>query len=238
MATAGSGSLSAKVPKEDQDGVDMMPPGDTPAEGWYQGSAAGLYAPDRAGEAQVAQKGAPHQRGEAQRAALLEQAEEALVARERASQPAATALRNGRADQETRRSTRTHEDITDRQKDLHVIPQRRAAEEEKKTTQQSRLPSIREQQASLVRWVSAKRAEAGRILSEVRLAAAEILTPAEARREPAVAWTAATETLTPAEARREPAVAWPAATEIPTPAEARREPAVARPAATETLTPA
>ena len=135
----GKGTSSAIVPKEDQDGVDMMPPGDTPAEGWYQGSAAGLYAPDRAGEAQVAQKGAPHQRGEAQRAALLEQAEEALVARERASHPAATALRNGRADQETRRSTRTHEDMTDRQKDLHVIPQRRAAEEEKKTAQQARL---------------------------------------------------------------------------------------------------
>ena len=206
----------------------MMPPGDTPAEGCYQGSAAGLNTPDRAGKAQEAQEGAPHQRGEAQRAALLEQAEEALVARERASQPAATALRNGRADQETRRSTRTHEDITDRQKDLHVIPQRRAAEEEKKTARQPRLPSIREQQASLVRWVSAKRAEAGRILSEVRLAAAEILTPAEARREPAVAWTAATETLTPAEARREPAVAQLAAIETLTPAEARREPAVAQ----------
>ena len=83
----GKGTSSAIVPKEDQDGVDMMPPGDTPAEGCYQGSAAGLNTPDRAGEAQVAQKGAPHQRGEAQRAALLEQAEEALVARERASQP-------------------------------------------------------------------------------------------------------------------------------------------------------
>ena len=54
MATAGSGSPSAKVPKEDQDGVDMMPPGGTPAEGWDLGSAAGLDAPDRAGEAQVA----------------------------------------------------------------------------------------------------------------------------------------------------------------------------------------
>ncbi len=76
----GGVTSSAKVPKEDQDGVDMMPQGDTPAEGWYLGSAAGLNAPDRAGEAQVAQEGAPIQRGEAQRAALLEQAEEALVA--------------------------------------------------------------------------------------------------------------------------------------------------------------
>ena len=226
----GGVTSSAKVPKEDQDGVDMMPPGGTPAEGKYLGSAAGLNAPDRAGEAQVAQEGAPHQRGEAQRATLLEQAEEALVARERASQPAATALRNGRADQETRRSTRTHEDITDRQKDLHVIPQRRAAEEEKKTAQQARLTSIREQQASLaaqpiVRWLPTVSAEA-RVEST------------EARREPAVARLAATETLPPAEARREPAVVRPAATETLPPAEARREPAVAQLAAIETLTPA
>ena len=40
MATAGSGSPSAKVPKEDQDGVDMMPQGDAPAEGRNLGSAA------------------------------------------------------------------------------------------------------------------------------------------------------------------------------------------------------
>jgi hypothetical protein len=33
MATAGSGSPSAKVPKENQDGVDMMPQDGTPAEG-------------------------------------------------------------------------------------------------------------------------------------------------------------------------------------------------------------
>ena len=49
----GKGTSSAIVPKEDQDGVDMMPQGDTPAEGWDLGSAAGLNAPDRAGEAQV-----------------------------------------------------------------------------------------------------------------------------------------------------------------------------------------
>ena len=57
-AMTGGVTSSAKVPKEDQDGVDMMPPGDTPAEGRYLGSAAGLNAPDRAGEAQVAQEGA------------------------------------------------------------------------------------------------------------------------------------------------------------------------------------
>ena len=140
-------------------------------EGRDMGATLGYDESARAGGAQAARERAPHQRDEAQRAALLEQ-----------------------------------------------------AREEKKTAQQARLTSIREQQASLVRWVSAKRAEAGRILSEVRLAAAEILTPAEARREPAVAWTAATETLTPAGARREPTEARPAATETLTPAEARREP--------------
>jgi hypothetical protein len=72
-------------------------------------------------------------------------AEEAQVAQEGTSQPAAAALRDERADQETRRSICTHEDITDRQKDLRVIPQKRAAEEEKKTAQQARLASIREQ---------------------------------------------------------------------------------------------
>jgi hypothetical protein len=56
---------------------------------------------------------------------------EAQVAQEKASQPAAASLRDERADQETMRSTCTLEDITARQKDLRVIPQRRAAEEEK-----------------------------------------------------------------------------------------------------------
>jgi hypothetical protein len=55
----GSGSPSAKVPKEDQDGVDMMPQDDTPAEGRDLGSAAGLNAPDRAGEAQVVRDDQP-----------------------------------------------------------------------------------------------------------------------------------------------------------------------------------
>ncbi|MFN9909710.1 MAG: hypothetical protein ACK56F_26940, partial [bacterium] len=114
---------------------------------------------------------------------MLEQAEEALVARERASQPAATALRNGRADQETRRSTCTHEDITDLQKDIHVIPQRRAAEEEKKTAQQARLTSIREQQASLaaqplMRWLLTVPAEA-RVEPTEEAASAEATAGAE-----------------------------------------------------------
>jgi hypothetical protein len=54
MAMTGKGTSSAIVPKEDQDGVDMMPQDDTPAEGRDLGSAAGLDAPDRAGKAQVA----------------------------------------------------------------------------------------------------------------------------------------------------------------------------------------
>ncbi len=155
-------------------------------------------------------------------------AEEEQATRDRASQSAATALRNGRADQETRRSTRTHEDITDRQNYLHVIPQRRAAEEEKKTAQQARLDSIREQQAALaaqplVRWLFTVPAEDRVEPLEVQLAATEILTPAEARREPAEARPVATEILTPAEARREPAEAQLAATEGLTPEEGPKQ---------------
>ncbi len=57
-------------------------------------------------------------------------------------------------------------------------------EEEKKTGQQARLASIREQPASLVRWLSATLAGARKELAEAWLAATETLTPAEARREP------------------------------------------------------
>ena len=60
----GGVTSSAKVPKEDQDGVDMMPLGDTPAEGRYLGSAAGLNAPDRAGKAQMARDDQPRTTGE------------------------------------------------------------------------------------------------------------------------------------------------------------------------------
>ena len=62
----GKGTSLAIVPKEDQDGVDMMPLGDTPAEGRYLGSAAGLNAPDRAGKAQMARDGQPRTTGERQ----------------------------------------------------------------------------------------------------------------------------------------------------------------------------
>ena len=74
----------------------------------------------RAEEAQVAREGAPQQRGEAQWATLLDQ-----------------------------------------------------AEEEKKTAQQARLASIREQQAALVRWIFAMRVEAKKKLAEAQLAATE-----------------------------------------------------------------
>ncbi len=60
----GKGTSSAIVPKENQDGVDMMPQDGTPAEGRDLGSAAGLDAPDRAGEAQVARDDQPRTTGE------------------------------------------------------------------------------------------------------------------------------------------------------------------------------
>ena len=62
----GKGTSSAIVPKEDQDGVDMMPQDDTPAEGRDLGSAAGLNAPDRAGKAQMARDDQPRTTGERQ----------------------------------------------------------------------------------------------------------------------------------------------------------------------------
>ena len=62
----GARTPSAIVPKEEQAGVDMMPQGDTPAEGWYLGSAAGLNAPDRAGKAQMARDDQPRTTGERQ----------------------------------------------------------------------------------------------------------------------------------------------------------------------------
>jgi hypothetical protein len=70
------------------------------------------------------------------------------------------------------------------------------AEEEKKTGQQARLASIREQQASLaaeplVRWLLTVPAEARVEPTEARLAATETLAPAEARREPTEAATGA-----------------------------------------------
>jgi hypothetical protein len=136
MATAGSGSPLAKGPKEDQAGVSAAVGGSLPADGQDMGATTAARGTVRAGGAQAAQEGAPHQRGEAQRAALLEQ-----------------------------------------------------AGEEKRTAQQARLTSIREQQASLaaqpiVRWLFTVPAEARVESTEARPAATETLTPAEACREP------------------------------------------------------
>ncbi len=96
MATAGSGSPSAIEPNQDRTEVGVAVGGSLSPEGRDTGATSGIGESARAGGAQAARERAPHQRDEAQRAALLEQ-----------------------------------------------------AEEEKKTGQQARLASIREQQASL-----------------------------------------------------------------------------------------
>ncbi len=79
MATLGTGTPSAKEPNEDQTGVGVTVGGGLPADGQDMGATAGTG--DTAGEegAQVARKGAHQERGKAQRAALLEQAEEAAA---------------------------------------------------------------------------------------------------------------------------------------------------------------
>ena len=99
MAATGKGTLLTIESSENRTGADANAGGGLPAGGQDMGATADAGGRNKTKGAQVAQEGAPHQRGEAQRATLLEQAEEALVAQEIASQPAATALRNGRADQ-------------------------------------------------------------------------------------------------------------------------------------------
>ena len=105
MAATGKGTLLTIESSENRTWADANAGGGLPAGGQDMGATADAGGRNKIKGAQVAQEGAPHQRGEAQRAALLEQ-----------------------------------------------------AGEEKKTAQQPRLPKIREQQASLVRWVSAKQA--------------------------------------------------------------------------------
>ncbi len=56
---AGTRTLSAIVPKEEQAGVDMMSLGGHPADGRDLGAAAGMNDTARAGEAQVAQDDQP-----------------------------------------------------------------------------------------------------------------------------------------------------------------------------------
>ncbi len=130
MAIAGTRVPMAIWPR----GFDVgMHPSGPPAVGGVR-ALADTGDSARAEEAQVARERAFHQRGEAQVAALLEQ-----------------------------------------------------AEEEKKTAQQARLASIREQQASLaaqpmVKWLLTVPAEARVKSTEARPAATETQIPAEARR--------------------------------------------------------
>jgi hypothetical protein len=79
MATTGTRTPSAKEPKEDQAGDGATVGGGLPADGRDMGATTATSDTARAGGAQAAREGALQERGEAQRAALLEQAEEAAA---------------------------------------------------------------------------------------------------------------------------------------------------------------
>ncbi len=79
MATSGSGPPSAKEPKEDQTGVSATVGGSLPAGGRDMGATTVTSDTARAGGARAAREGALQQRGEAHRAALMDQAEEAAA---------------------------------------------------------------------------------------------------------------------------------------------------------------
>jgi hypothetical protein len=79
MATSGSGLPSAKEPKEDQVGVSAAVGGSPPADGRDMGATTAAGETARAGGAQAAREGALQQQGEAHRAALMEQVEEAAA---------------------------------------------------------------------------------------------------------------------------------------------------------------
>ena len=81
MATSGSGLPSAKEPKEDQVGVGVSATvgGSPPADGRDMGATTAATETTGAGGAQAARGGALQQRGEAHRAVLMEQAEEAAA---------------------------------------------------------------------------------------------------------------------------------------------------------------
>jgi hypothetical protein len=79
MATSGTGTPSANEPKEDQTGVGATVGGSLPADERDMGATTATSDTARAGGAQAAREGALQERGEAQRAALLEQAEEAAT---------------------------------------------------------------------------------------------------------------------------------------------------------------
>jgi hypothetical protein len=79
MATTGTGMPLANEPNEDQTGVAVTVSSGLPAEGQDTGATTDAGDTARAEGAQVARERAHQERGKTQRAALLEQAEEAAA---------------------------------------------------------------------------------------------------------------------------------------------------------------
>jgi hypothetical protein len=76
MAATGKGTSLASGPDENQAGVSVAVGGSLLADGQDMGATTATSDAARAGGAQASRGGAPQQRGEAQRATLLEQVEE------------------------------------------------------------------------------------------------------------------------------------------------------------------
>jgi hypothetical protein len=79
MAATGKGTLLSREPDGDRAGVSVAAGGGMPTDGQSMGATKATSDTARAGVAQVAREGAPQQRGGAQWAALMEQAEEAAA---------------------------------------------------------------------------------------------------------------------------------------------------------------
>jgi hypothetical protein len=79
MAATGKGTLLPRGPDEDRAGVSVTTGGGMPTDGQSMGATKATSDTARAGVAQEAREGAPQQRGGAQWAALMEQAEEAAA---------------------------------------------------------------------------------------------------------------------------------------------------------------
>jgi hypothetical protein len=79
MATTGTGTPSTNEPKEGQAGADMAAGGSLPRDGRGMGATAGMGSTARVEGAQEAQGESHQERGMAQRAILLRQAEEAAA---------------------------------------------------------------------------------------------------------------------------------------------------------------
>ncbi len=71
--------MLTREPDENRAGVSVVVSGGMPTNGQGMGAAKATSDTARAGLAQVAREGAPQQRGDAQWAALMEQAEEAAA---------------------------------------------------------------------------------------------------------------------------------------------------------------